>query len=156
MLRLPEPRKAAGHPEEQALHPLCLTVLLGRSGPKQPTPTMAAQSPHRVPALPLGKGRLSLSCWPRLGPQASPSTRGSRARAAKQPRACRACLSHGAVAEAALPTQHCSLLAALPWRSGRWCLPCRNLPRGSWMNCTAFSRTKSCAGSPQRSRASSG
>jgi len=77
---------------------LCFPVLLGRSGLQQPMPTMAAQGPL-APALPLGEGHHSLSCLPRPGAQASPSTWGGRARAAAQPWACWACLSPGAVAE---------------------------------------------------------
>ena len=134
--------------------PLCFPVLVDHSGLQQPTLTMAAQSPHQAPALPLGEGHLSPSCLSRPGPQASPSLQGGMARAAAQPGVCWASLSHDAVVEAALLTQHCSIFAALPWTSGREYLPCQKIQSGSWTNCAAFSRTESCVGSltsPQRS-----
>jgi len=159
MLRLPDPRKAAGHPEEQALHPAVLSSAAGPLRAAAVNTNHGSPEPCQPPALPLRKGRLSPSCWPTLGPQASPSTWAGTARAAAQPRACRACLSHGAVAEAALLTQHCSLLVAPPWTSGREYSPWQKIQSASWMYCAAFSRTKSCVGSltsPQRSWASFG
>ena len=74
MVWLPEPRKAAGHLEEQALHP---TVLSSAGGQLR---AAAANTNHGSPEPPSGS-----------------------------------CLSRGAVAKAALLTQHCSLFIALPW-----------------------------------------
>ena len=79
--------------------PLYFPVPVGHSRLHQLTPTKAAQSPHLAPALPFWEGHLSPSC-----PQAISSTQGGRARGAAQPGACWTCLSHGAVAEAALLT----------------------------------------------------
>ena len=93
--------------------PLCFPALVGQSGLQQPIPTKAARGFHHAPASPLWEGHLSPSCLPRLGPQASKSTRSSRAKATAQPVAYQDFLSHGAVAEAALLTEYCSSFAAL-------------------------------------------
>ena len=120
MLWLPEPRKAAGHPEEQVLHPAVPSSAAGplraeaanadHGSPEAPVTLLPCPLQKAIPASPAGPG------WAPRPPHAR--------EAAAQPGACCACLSHGTVAEAALLTQHCSFFEALPWTCGAACFPC--------------------------------